>query len=80
LTFPDSLGLLLSTDKKWHSRRKIITPAFHFKILEEFFSIMEGQGNIFINNLERFENQHFDIIPCVSLYTLDVICGKKNLS
>ncbi|XP_049314871.1 probable cytochrome P450 4d14 [Bactrocera dorsalis] len=44
-------GLLLSTGSKWHSRRKIITPTFHFKILEEFVGVFERQSNVMMDLL-----------------------------
>ncbi|XP_059612224.1 cytochrome P450 4d10 [Phlebotomus argentipes] len=68
-------GLLLSTGKKWHSRRKIITPTFHFKILEQFVEVFDRQGNIFVQQLKALKpNQPVDIYPLVTLYALDVIC------
>lgn len=68
-------GLLTSTGQKWHQRRKIITPAFHFKILEDFVEIMEYQGNIFVEKLKKLQGQELDVFPLISLYALDVICG-----
>lgn len=68
-------GLLLSTGKKWYSRRKTITPTFHFKILEQFIEVFDRQSDIFVKNLSKYKpSQSFDIYPHVSLCTLDAIC------
>jgi cytochrome P450 family 4 len=72
-------GLLTSTNQKWHQRRKIITPAFHFKILEDFVDVMERQGNIFVEKLRNLQGREIDVFPLVSLYALDVICGMIRL-
>lgn len=69
-------GLLISGGKKWHQRRKIITPAFHFKILQQFVDVMERQGQILVEKLKKFDGQDENIFPHVSLYAMDVICGK----
>lgn len=67
-------GLLISTGKKWHQRRKILTPAFHFQILEKFVEIIDEQGNIFLEKLAEFDGREVNIFPLVNLYALDVIC------
>lgn len=68
-------GLLISTGKKWFQRRKILTPSFHFQILEKFVEIMEENGNVLIKKLEKLNGQEVNIFPIVNLYALDVICG-----
>lgn len=68
-------GLLIASGKKWHQRRKIITPSFHFQILEKFVEIMDEQGKVFIRKLEKFDGKEVNIFPLVNLYALDVICG-----
>lgn len=71
-------GLLMSTDKKWHSRRKIITPTFHFTILEQFVEVFDQQGNILIKKLKaKADGQTaFNIQPDICLAALDIIAGE----
>jgi cytochrome P450 len=66
---------------KWKEHRKLITPAFHFKILEGFVEVFGSKDRILIEKLERHVNgPGFDIYPYISLCTLDIICGKHNMS
>lgn len=69
-------GLLTSRGRKWHTHRKVITPTFHFKILEQFVEIFDRQSNTFIKVLQPFveSGKSFDIFPQVTLCALDVIC------
>lgn len=68
-------GLLLSSGKKWHKRRKIITPAFHFTILEQFAEIFDQQSHILASRLSKLCDGHaVDIHPFVSQMALDVVC------
>ena len=71
-------GLLTSSGSKWFARRKVITPAFHFKILEQFYEVFDKQSNILVQILDQYSNkgETFDIFPHITLYALDVICGK----
>ncbi|KAJ4451986.1 hypothetical protein ANN_03470 [Periplaneta americana] len=68
-------GLLTSTGQKWHSRRKIITPSFHFKILENFIPMFAECCDILVNRLRKEVGREvFDVYPYISACSLDIIC------
>ena len=69
----------ISTDNKWRQTRKLLTPAFHFKILENFLPTIINQQNIMMSLIkEELDNNNGiieDIRPYITNYTLDAICG-----
>ncbi|XP_050308447.1 cytochrome P450 4d2-like [Anthonomus grandis grandis] len=68
-------GLLTAPGKKWRGRRKIITPAFHFSILEQFVDVFEHNGKIMIEKLEKTVGKDsIDIYDYVTACALDIIC------
>jgi cytochrome P450 family 4 len=69
-------GLLISSGKKWFQRRKVITPAFHFKILDQFVEIFDKHSVTFVKNLGKYKGQNLDVFQPITLCALDIICGK----
>lgn len=68
-------GLLTSWGKKWKVHRKILTPSFHFQILEQFLDVFKIKGDILVQRLSRHVNgPRFDITDYIVTCTLDVIC------
>lgn len=69
-------GLLTSTGSKWQTRRKLLTPTFHFKILEDFVHVFNEQSLILVNKLNQAvaKDKDLNIFPFVTLCTLDIIC------
>lgn len=55
-------GLVTSKRNKWRFRRKILTPAFHFRILNDFLPIMNKEATKLVLKL----NQHKYICDCIS--------------
>ncbi|XP_055636968.1 cytochrome P450 4C1-like [Toxorhynchites rutilus septentrionalis] len=67
-------GLITALGKKWALRRKIITPTFHFKILEEFLAIFNRQTEVLVEKLQQqSEKGDFDIYKYITLCALDII-------
>ncbi|KAJ9599774.1 hypothetical protein L9F63_026377, partial [Diploptera punctata] len=68
-------GLLTSKGKKWHSHRKMLTPAFHFAILENFVQVFAKKSEILVKKLKKNVGpQSFDIYPYITACALDIIC------
>lgn len=72
-------GMLLSTGKKYHDRRKIITPAFNFQMMETYAKRFDILGNKFIKKLREFDaDAEIEIFHLIGLFALDVICGMSS--
>ncbi|KAL5285312.1 hypothetical protein ACFFRR_007193 [Megaselia abdita] len=67
-------GLLLSTDKKWHSRRKLLTPSFHFNILERFLDTFRNESVRFVEHLSQFVGKDLVLQDHIPKATLNMIC------
>ncbi|CAH2235553.1 jg23977 [Pararge aegeria aegeria] len=68
-------GLLLSSGTKWHQRRKILTPAFHFKILRHFNEVLIDKSAKFAENLQSEVNQSkTNIYSFLTDFTINSIC------
>ncbi|XP_047102529.1 cytochrome P450 4c3-like [Schistocerca piceifrons] len=68
-------GLLTSTGTKWHERRKLLTPAFHFKILEDYVHVFNKNSRILVNKLsENTPGSTVNIFKYMTTCTLDIIC------
>ncbi|VDM49582.1 unnamed protein product [Toxocara canis] len=68
-------GMLSSSGETWFKFRRILTPAFHFNILNKYVEVFNEQSKVFLEKLERHcgTGETFDILPYLRLYGLDVI-------
>ena len=56
----------------------MITPTFHFEILNDFLLVMNEQAEILTNILTDMvkQNKEINIYNKLSLCSLDIICGE----
>ncbi|VDK57018.1 unnamed protein product [Anisakis simplex] len=59
----------------WYKFRRILTPAFHFNILNKYIEGFNEQSKILTEKLEKHcgTGETFDILPMLRLFGLDVI-------
>ena len=69
-------GLLTSNGDKWHKRRRLLTPAFHFDILKEFFEVFREESDKLIETIKETEGKEVNIVPVSTQFTLNTICGE----
>ncbi|CAH2102414.1 unnamed protein product [Euphydryas editha] len=68
-------GLLVSSGAKWHQRRKILTPAFHFNILRHFSSMLAENCERLVESLRsETDKSKTKIYPFIANMTLNSIC------
>lgn len=69
-------GLLISKGNKWHTRRKLLTPSFHFAILTSFVDVFnEHAQTLAVKMTEAAVKKSVNIFPLVTRCTLDIICS-----
>lgn len=66
-------GLLTSSGERWFKLRRLITPAFHFQILERFMPIFEEQADVFIKNLKNKIGEVVEVSGPLHDIGLDII-------
>ena len=69
-------GLLTSYGKKWKTRRKMITPSFHFSILNRFAEIFQKHAQILVDRIVTSANSEgaINVQEVISLAKLEAMC------
>lgn len=66
-------GLITSGGNYWRKHRKMITPTFHFKILEQFMEFITINTNTLVEKLKENLDKDIDIYPIIKMFALDTI-------
>lgn len=66
-------GILMIEKGKWRSRRKILTPAFHFRVLDDYAPIMNHRARQMVSRLDAMGTDFFDVLPIIRLAAFGIL-------
>ncbi|XP_049271480.1 cytochrome P450 4V2 isoform X2 [Rhipicephalus sanguineus] len=66
-------GILMIEKSKWRSRRKVLTPAFHFRVLDDYAPIMNRRAREMISRLDTMGTDFFDVLPVVRFVAFGIL-------
>ncbi|XP_075395843.1 cytochrome P450 4A11-like isoform X2 [Tenrec ecaudatus] len=68
-------GLLLLNGPTWFQHRRMLTPAFHYDILQPYVQLMADSVQVMLEKWEKLviQDSHVELFDHVSLMTLDTI-------
>lgn len=67
-------SVIVANGARWSKLRKLVTPSFHFQILEDFVKIFDEQSNILVDKLTQANGNVIDVSTYLAKVTMDVIC------
>lgn len=69
-----------SVGQHWFKHRRLITPTFHFNVLENFCDVFSENANFLISELSELSagGKSVNIYPLITKAALDIICGKRS--
>uniref|UniRef100_A0A0N5BE60 Cytochrome P450 n=1 Tax=Strongyloides papillosus TaxID=174720 RepID=A0A0N5BE60_STREA len=69
-------GLITSGGQKWKHRRRLLTPMFHFSMLNKYFEAYNQEASILVNKFKKFSEtgEEIDIFAYIKRAALDMIC------
>lgn len=84
-SFAFFFSILQFLGSRWRSRRRLLTPTFHFQILESFFDVFNEHSGNLILELKAAVEDSSPRNPTVNVYklltdcSLDIICGSYSV-
>uniref|UniRef100_H2YHE1 Uncharacterized protein n=1 Tax=Ciona savignyi TaxID=51511 RepID=H2YHE1_CIOSA len=66
-------GLLTSKGSKWFRNRRLLTPAFHYKVLKPYSEIFNKNSLVMVDKFKNLCGQSIEVHTHVGLMTLDTM-------
>ncbi|CAG9760260.1 unnamed protein product [Ceutorhynchus assimilis] len=67
-------GLISGSGPKWREHRKIITPSFHFKVLDSYGEIFARKSKLFADYLQKYDGKgYFEVTEDITRIAMDII-------